>query len=61
MLDFDGIDDVGRAFIDEIFRVYRQAHPGTEIVWTNVSRNIEKTIRSVLGGIGDQPELDLDD
>ena len=61
MLDFDGIDDVGRAFIDEIFRVFRLAHPDIEISWTNVSPDIEKTIRSILAGIGDQPQFEFDD
>jgi anti-sigma regulatory factor (Ser/Thr protein kinase) len=31
-LDFSGIDDIGPAFADELFRVYAHAHPGVQLV-----------------------------
>lgn len=30
-LDFEGVDGIGQAFADEIFRVYRTAHPGVAV------------------------------
>lgn len=30
-LDFSGIDDIGPAFADELFRVFARAHPGVEL------------------------------
>lgn len=31
LLDFEGIDSIGQAFADEIFRVYAQSHPNIEL------------------------------
>lgn len=31
VLDFDGIDEIGQAFADELFRVYANAHPDIEL------------------------------
>jgi anti-sigma regulatory factor (Ser/Thr protein kinase)/predicted transcriptional regulator len=62
LLDFDGIEDVGRAFIDEIFRVFRTAHPNIELASINVNERIRKMIESADGG-GDtdnEPELPFD-
>jgi len=32
MLDFAGIDSIGQPFADEIFRVFRNAHPEIKVV-----------------------------
>ena len=48
LLDFSGIDTVGRAFIDEIFRVFRLEHPDTEVSWMNATPEIEGMIFGVM-------------
>ena len=48
LLDFSGIGTVGRAFIDEIFRVFRLEHPDTEVSWMNATPEIEGMIFGVM-------------
>jgi anti-sigma regulatory factor (Ser/Thr protein kinase) len=45
MLDFKGISEIGRAFADEIFRVYAQAHPTIKIVEINADEDVRRLIR----------------
>ena len=49
ILDFDGVDAIGQAFSDEIFRVFASKNPEIEIVATQaneqVSRMINRAIR----------------
>ena len=47
-LDFSGIQEVGPAFIDEIFRVYRLDHPEIILTHTNAVPEIEKMILNAL-------------
>jgi DNA-binding transcriptional ArsR family regulator len=47
VLDFDGVDEIGQAFADEVFRVFQQNHPDSEISAKNVSENVRKMIRHV--------------
>jgi anti-sigma regulatory factor (Ser/Thr protein kinase) len=47
-LDFSGVTEIGQAFADEIFRVYARAHPGTEIGYTNATREVESMILRAL-------------
>ncbi len=35
ILDFQGVDFIGQAFADEIFRVFQNAHPGTRLIAIN--------------------------
>jgi anti-sigma regulatory factor (Ser/Thr protein kinase) len=44
MLDFEGVQSIGQAFADEIFRVYKSAHPGVIIATINVSEEIMTAI-----------------
>ena len=37
LLDFAGVDFIGRAFADEIFRVFRQCNPGIKIISINAN------------------------
>lgn len=46
-LDFDGIDDVGRAFIHEIFCVFKDKHPEIDIKVKNASTNVTNVITQV--------------
>lgn len=42
MLDFAGIEDIGQAFADELFRVYALAHPQLELVPLNMTAQVER-------------------
>jgi anti-sigma regulatory factor (Ser/Thr protein kinase) len=47
VLDFDHIDEIGRAFADEIFRVYATSHPNTKILAINDNKRIKRLIVEV--------------
>lgn len=47
-LDFTGIDDIGQAFADELFRVYARAHPEIRIVPINTVPAVANMIRRVV-------------
>jgi anti-sigma regulatory factor (Ser/Thr protein kinase)/biotin operon repressor len=48
MLDFNGVPQIGRAFADEIFRVFVKAHPGTKVFPVNESNAIKQLIQEVM-------------
>lgn len=43
-LDFEGIQGIGQAFADQIFRVFANAHPDVTIVVMNASKDIHDAI-----------------
>jgi anti-sigma regulatory factor (Ser/Thr protein kinase) len=45
MLDFDGVESIGQAFADEIFRVFAQAHPEVELVAFHAQVEVQQMIR----------------
>ncbi len=45
ILDFEGVDSIGQAFADEVFRVFRNAHPGIVLLHDNASEEVLKMIR----------------
>lgn len=47
-LDFAGVQLIGQAFADEIFRVFHNRHPNIHLVWVNANREVERTIRRVM-------------
>ena len=47
VLQFDDVPDIGRAFADEIFRVFVTAHPGTRIIPTHHNKSIAKLIKEI--------------
>ena len=47
-LDFDGVDTIGPAFADEIFRVFAAQHPDTNLLWVNTSEDVNKMITRAL-------------
>lgn len=49
MLDFKDVQEIGQAFADEIFRVFRKEHPHTPLVAINTNANIDRMIRHVEG------------
>jgi anti-sigma regulatory factor (Ser/Thr protein kinase) len=44
LLDFKGVETIGQAFADEIFRVYRDEHPGIDIFYVNATKEVENMI-----------------
>lgn len=48
-LDFQGVDSIGQAFADEIFRVYAHEHPGVNIRWVRTTPQVERMIRRAVG------------
>lgn len=44
-LDFAGVAEIGQAFSDEIFRVFRFAHPEVSLTWINAAPDVERMIR----------------
>jgi len=66
MLDFDGITEIGQAFADEIFRVWRREHPGISIIPVRFSKDIERMIRHAIANdssanAGEQLSLSLEE
>jgi len=44
VLDFEGINEIGQAFADEVFRVFPNFHPTTEICAINTNDWVQKMI-----------------
>jgi anti-sigma regulatory factor (Ser/Thr protein kinase) len=47
ILDFAGIDQIGHAFADELFRVYPQAHPDIRLIPLDANEDITRMIKRV--------------
>lgn len=47
LLDFDGVEMIGQAFADEIFRVYDRNHPKVDVIAININEQVEKKILRV--------------
>ncbi len=56
-LDFKGVRTVGPAFVDEIFRVFRNHNPRTRILWIRANKAVENMIKRV--ATDDQGQLPL--
>ena len=44
LLDFEGVPTIGRAFADEVFRVFRRDHPDVSIVPVNDNPEVKRMI-----------------
>lgn len=44
-LDFADIPMIGQAFADEVFRVFKNAHPDVKLTWANTTPEVEQMIR----------------
>jgi hypothetical protein len=47
MLDFANIEVIGRAFADEIFRVYVNQHPNTILLAINANESMQQLIKEI--------------
>jgi hypothetical protein len=45
VLDFEGVERIGQAFSDEIFRVFALAHPKVELVAMHATPEVQQMIR----------------
>lgn len=45
ILDFSDVRSVGQGFVDEVFRVYKNAHPEVKIAFVNANDDIDFMIR----------------
>jgi anti-sigma regulatory factor (Ser/Thr protein kinase) len=45
VLDFAGVEAIGQAFADEVFRVFTREHPEIQVRFVNAAPDVEKMIR----------------
>ena len=45
LLDFRGIDEIGQAFADEVFRVFPELHPEVKLIPINTTKEVKKLIK----------------
>jgi len=48
IIDFKGVDFIGQAFADEIFRVYKLKNPKTSILWVGANDRIDTMIKTII-------------
>ena len=51
-LDFSDVTDIGQAFADEIFRVFKNAHPSIRLIPTKASPEVERMIKRAMNQEG---------
>lgn len=52
ILDFDAVEEIGQAFADEIFRVFANAHPETELIPLHTTKEVKQMISRALNREG---------
>ncbi len=55
LLDFSGIESIGRAFADEVFRVFAQRNPHTVVLPINANETIVRMSQQAKSGIPSTP------
>ncbi|MEO1388302.1 MAG: DUF4325 domain-containing protein [Cyanobacteria bacterium J06634_6] len=48
VLDFEGVDGIGQAFADEVFRVFQNQHPDIELVPINANEDVMRMIKRAM-------------
>ena len=48
VLDFAGVEEIGQAFADEVFRVFQQAHPATALLPIHMTSAVENMFKRVM-------------
>ncbi|MEK7869336.1 MAG: STAS-like domain-containing protein, partial [Nitrospirota bacterium] len=51
-LDFSGVTDIGQAFADEIFRVFKNEHPSVRLIPVKTSPEVQRMIKRVMSEEG---------
>lgn len=54
IMNFHGVDSIGQAFADEIFRVFAAAHPGVKLSVVGASEAVDRMIRRARRAADDQ-------
>jgi hypothetical protein len=49
MLDFEGVNFIGQAFADEVFRVFESKHPDVELHEMNTNAEVKRMIKRARG------------
>jgi STAS-like domain of unknown function (DUF4325) len=49
LLDFAGVESIGQAFADEVFRVFVEAHPQIELYAGHTNTTVQQMLRHVAG------------
>ncbi len=49
VLDFTGVESIGQAFADEVFRVFVYDHPQTQIMEVNTASAVQQMISRARG------------
>lgn len=55
LLDFQGVQDIGPAFADEIFRVFRNAHPDISIIAAHANDHVSRMIKVAKEAPAEEP------
>ncbi|MGH8674845.1 MAG: STAS-like domain-containing protein [Burkholderiales bacterium] len=56
ILDFEGVQTIGPAFADEIFRVFAREHPEIQLLYTKANSEVKRLIeRARAGAAGESP------
>jgi len=50
ILDFTGVEEIGQAFSDEVFRVFQKAHPETRLVPENMTAAVKNMVARAKAG-----------
>ena len=50
VLDFAGVDEIGQAFADEVFRVFRLAHPATALLPIQMTPAVDNMFKRAMKG-----------
>ena len=55
LLDFQGVDFIGQAFADEVFRVFTRNNPHIELIPIRITKDVEQTILAAKSSTDYQP------
>ena len=58
-LDFQGVEKIGQAFSDEIFRVYAKANPDIRLCYSDANSEVEGMIKRALSKLEEQQQEEL--
>lgn len=45
VLDFKDVEEIGQAFVDEVFRVFKNEYPGTTVEYMNANQKVDAMIK----------------
>lgn len=48
VLDFAGVEEIGQAFADEVFRVFQRAHPNLEMIPVNMTEDVRNMVNRAI-------------